>query len=365
MDPLSRMYLVPAALGLLVLGGCDAATTLPSTDPLVQRIVAMGFARESIVDRGDYFLVEGDITFDKRRLRGAPVRPSREISRPGERPHLQRVYTARVEDSRAANIRVDLSRIYAEDGNWGVAAEIAMQHWTRVLGATVSLTTGGPADITVYPASDAELGGYYADAAFPQNGVPGPTIRVNRKYNGFSLEQKLHVMTHEFGHTLGLTHTNQHDFGIHVPDTPGSDGASVMNTGVTPSPSWSRMTIYDERALIWLYPDRASVSVTQQGDHPFLSWGGLSDASSYDVILVVHSTTEDYNGSSSETREYVSGTTTATSWLDTINPYTGQTYCSYASGWTATTEYYYYMVRTRFPSGATDGHYVPAPVGNC
>src|SRR3954453_7150969 len=50
-----------------LLAGCsgDDNTAGPTSDPLVSHLVDLGFRRDMIVDKGSYFLVEGDIEIPK------------------------------------------------------------------------------------------------------------------------------------------------------------------------------------------------------------------------------------------------------------------------------------------------------------
>ncbi|MDP3911435.1 MAG: hypothetical protein Q8Q14_13705, partial [Gemmatimonadales bacterium] len=72
----SARTVVIAALPLtfLAISGCSDSVSPRPSDPLVQQVIAMGFHPDEIVDRGDYFLVEGDIVIRKRDL-GTSVLP--------------------------------------------------------------------------------------------------------------------------------------------------------------------------------------------------------------------------------------------------------------------------------------------------
>src|SRR5256885_8808869 len=55
------------AIGAALIG-CSDSTGTRSPDPLVQRIIDMGFRPDMIRDRGDYFVIEGDIVIWKKDL---------------------------------------------------------------------------------------------------------------------------------------------------------------------------------------------------------------------------------------------------------------------------------------------------------
>ena len=60
----------------------DAVPAPAAADAGLQQLVAMGFKKENIEDKGTYFLVEGDMAFDKSQLKAAPT----PTARPGDRP---------------------------------------------------------------------------------------------------------------------------------------------------------------------------------------------------------------------------------------------------------------------------------------
>ncbi|MBV9109648.1 MAG: hypothetical protein JO306_09610 [Gemmatimonadetes bacterium] len=230
-------------------------------DPLVERLVSMGFKRSEIVDRGDYFMLEGDIRITKAQVRAMPAVPA---ARRGG-PSFQR-YTSTVGSTRHT-IHVDLSAVDAEDAVWAAATRAAMANWSGVTGADIQYVEGGTADVTITMYSgpgDCTA----ATSSFPTSGgAPGPTLVINRSYSGsYSQAQRTWIMTHELGHTFGLMHTDQSN-GTLVPGTNTSDAGSVMNSGSTyggcppAAPSWSSFSVGDLTAIRYLYPG-VSVSIS-------------------------------------------------------------------------------------------------------
>lgn len=263
--PRGRIARLLAVAAVALLAACSdrepSPAAPPAGDPLVERLVAMGFQRDQIVDRGDHFLVEGDIRITKAeaRLLPAAARPRT----PGG-PSYQR-YNGTVASNRRV-VRVNLAAVDAEDATWAAATRAAMSNWSSVSGAGITYVEGSPADVTVTLYSgpgDCTA----AVGAWPSAGAPGATVTINRSYSGsYTLAQRTWIMTHELGHNIGLAHTDQ-SFGTLIPGTSTSDAGSVMNSGSTyggcppAAPSWSWFSSGDQTALRWLYPG-LSVSIS-------------------------------------------------------------------------------------------------------
>ncbi|MBD2702081.1 hypothetical protein IC229_15630 [Spirosoma sp. BT702] len=60
-------------VGLLLITSCHPDDTIPAastvkldeTDVVLKKILALGFKKSDVVDKGDYWVVQGDIKFDK------------------------------------------------------------------------------------------------------------------------------------------------------------------------------------------------------------------------------------------------------------------------------------------------------------
>lgn len=87
---------------------------------------------------------------------------------------------------------------------------------------------------------------YYPD----YYGNAGKEVDINTYYNYLSSSNKIFALTHEFGHTIGFTHTDG-TYGTLVPGTPETDANSVMNSFVLP---WNGFTNYDVIAVTTVYP---------------------------------------------------------------------------------------------------------------
>lgn len=343
----------PVLVSVALLGACSDGTgparTSGGQDPLVARLVEMGFRPDQIVDRGDYFVVEGDIRFEKKDLRAAPRGGG--AAHPGG-PSRQRVVSQIASNRRT--IHVDLSAVDAENASWASATRAAMANWSAVTGADILLVEGGTADVTVGFVS----GGANCEAAhgaFPLGGAPGGSVVINREYAAtYSYAQQVWIMTHELGHNIGLGHTNTSD-GSQITGTPPSDGASVMNSGAAypgcpPSaPDWSALSYYDEAAVRSLYPlpSVTGVTATNSGGEVIVSWSAVSGASYYEyqhVEITHHSR----NGSSSSGSGWtpVNGTS-----VDTYSTYTGVSSCNYVESDYVFEMYFNWEVRAVFPNG--------------
>lgn len=107
-----------------------------------------------------------------------------------------------------------------------------------------------------------------------------------------------------------------------------------------------------------------TVTVTNSGGYPLISWGALAGATSYSVVfrtLYRHM----YNGKvSGSSNSRTLGSTSGTSWLDTTSSYTGVSSCfwDYGTEWEHISAHY--VVTATFASG-TSTTTVDAPVAEC
>jgi hypothetical protein len=109
-----------------------------------------------------------------------------------------------------------------------------------------------------------------------------------------------------------------------------------------------------------------TVTVTNSGGYPLISWNALSGATDY-TVTYVESRTIIYKPSLDTANESYEATltrTTGTSYLDTAHAYTGDTMCtSYGTYQTRITNYRY-RVTAYYPTG-TASTLVSAPVSPC
>src|SRR5215211_3588329 len=123
--------------------------------------------------------------------------------------------------------------------NWNASgSKVYMQRITTTTGATTKVTTTLNTTTTI------------ATAVYPDYyGAPGNKITINTNYNGMETSKKVFAITHELGHTLGLSHTGG-TYGTLVAGTPVTDASSVMNAVCL---TWSAFTAYDLQAIRTVY----------------------------------------------------------------------------------------------------------------
>jgi hypothetical protein len=244
-------------LAALAVGCADQSRTAgPSADdPLIAKLISLGFRRDMIEDRGDNFLVEGDMVMYKRDI-AELVDGER-----GLRPDFQWRTTNVVSQPQVQNIGVSLSGL-ASVPAYQTAARQAIAEWNRVNCSNLRFFEGSPVLITFRTISDASRPGTAAEAPGPSSaGLPGSFVQVNLRYTGpISDAIRKYVMVHEMGHTIGFRHTNwqgketaaQFGGAIQISGTPATDANSVMNTGIR---SWTEFSYYDRIATRNLYPN--------------------------------------------------------------------------------------------------------------
>jgi hypothetical protein len=365
-----------AALGTasLVLAGMLAACSDTSTGTapdaeslLAQQVAALGFRADMIEDHGDFVLVEGDIYLSKAQLRTVPVVDGADRMS----PKFQYRTTNLVTSANVHDIVVDVSGLASQPG-WQTAAREALTHWSGITSSNVQMVEGAPADITV--ATTCTSYNVAAYASFPAVGNVGPTVYVNTCF-GYSTThaQKVHNMVHEFGHTIGFRHSNYTQLGesagtegaVHIFGTPTSGNAtgSVMNGG-TALNSWAGFAASDLTAVRSIYPlpGPSSLSVTNSGGYPLISWTAAPGASSYTITLITFNTR---NGQYQNRYFTTLDSTTGTSYLDTAHDYTGVYECPGEDlGMGETYGFWYeYAVQANYPNGSSpidySRHYAP------
>jgi hypothetical protein len=223
---------------------------------VLQKIKSLGFADSSIVDMGNYYLVEGDITFSKD--------AHTHQHRPGGRID-QASTNSLISFSEQPNITVGIDASMPTSGtdNWRNEIATAINDWNNITDCRIrfTLTTAANPDIRILSDGGSLSNNTIAEAEFPSGGNAGFRIRVNLDFSNnanVGAAQKRYNMVHELGHCIGLRHTNWAVRGEstanQIPNTPATDGNSVMNGG-TANLSWNGFSPFDITAVRVLYPE--------------------------------------------------------------------------------------------------------------
>jgi hypothetical protein len=191
------------------------------------------------------FVIDGDVTVS---LEDAKARFAAKgvAGAANEAAHMKTPYIV-------ASSKVNLITVYCDatvPAVWVAAMDSAIANWNatgskvaikRVTTstATTKITTTYNTTLTVASASYPD---YYGNA--------GNKVTINTYYNGMLPSKKVFAITHELGHTLGLSHTDG-TYGTLVAGTPITDASSVMNAVCL---YWSAFSSYDLQAIRAVYP---------------------------------------------------------------------------------------------------------------
>lgn len=154
-----------------------------------------------------------------------------------------------VDTSKVCRIKVFADASVPAD--WLASLDLAIDHWNQTgskahMERVASSTPYNTVVTTTYAVSSS-----IASAAYPDYyGNPGNKITINTYHNGLAATRKEFALTHELGHTLGFSHTNETN-GYLVKGTPTSDPASVMNSVIA---DWNGFSRYDVKAVRTVYP---------------------------------------------------------------------------------------------------------------
>jgi hypothetical protein len=196
-------------------------------------IKEMGLSDKDIVDRGEHFVVEGDIVvykadLDKRMKKGSSGHQRHEFI---------------VSESRALRIGVRIDPALASMPEYATAVSQVVAYLDGVNGVTMWVVdNSASADITIYPdnaincpPSHKHLTDEWCGlAGVPTgDGAPFPTISINADHSALTnLAEKRLLIVHELLHCVGLLHTDE-GFGTLIPETPlHNDESSVMNANI-------------------------------------------------------------------------------------------------------------------------------------
>ncbi len=239
--------------------------TIQENSKLLENLKQWGFKEKDINDVGNYYVVQGDMAFDKNKeysslddidiLKEAKSKTS--TSKQRETPFSVTIN----------NINVFLNPNM--NANWTNASRDAINRWNAV--------NSGLNLIEVFSAANAHIQIMYdihdpdtelSDNTFglallpTTNGLPGTRTWINNDFV-FSVpgspcpdkiitqNDRIANVQHELGHNLGLAHTNDNSFNL-IPGTPNTDPGSVMNGNS--ACTISDFSNNDEIAIEYLYP---------------------------------------------------------------------------------------------------------------
>ncbi len=198
-----------------------------SSDVLYNTLIGWGYAADQIVEDGEFYLVDGDIIFDKSKIYNDPA-------------------LSRIDENIVTKEVVNVWLHPGMNNDWKDASFKAINRWNNELEkiSLVTITDRRNADIEIlYDSLEEDLttmfipltSGAFGRGTFPTaEGLPGNKIWVNPRFNfcdtGITQNLRISNVQHELGHTLGFHHTNAFN-GFQVEGTPEFDGESVMRGG--------------------------------------------------------------------------------------------------------------------------------------
>ena len=219
----------------------DQQTETTQQNKVLAYIKSLGFSAAQIVEKGDNYIVDGDIVFSK----------TMEVPADNGKSITEQYYNGYiVTNSRNICVKIDPSIT-------SMTSEIngAINQWNTVPNSNLRfvITTGSVYDILIKV--DNTIGSSTCGQAYlsTSNGLAGNTVWINQALiQNNSAAQRQRTIAHEFGHTISFKHTNQSTT-VNVPGVGGTDAQSLMNGGQCGSGA-TVLSTKDRQATAVLYP---------------------------------------------------------------------------------------------------------------
>ncbi|WP_142784265.1 M57 family metalloprotease [Changchengzhania lutea] len=293
-----KLFLV-FVIPLFLFQNCSEETTeevvveeaLEDNSKLLEILKQWGFEESDIEDRGDFYLVEGDIEFYKNKEYSLPPNKNL-VSKNSSNSKILQTTTAYLV-SHDVNHDFGISVAFASEVSqaWMSAVQSAMDEWNSICHVNLYITYDyDNADIQVYYKTSGA-----ASAGFPtSDGKPGSWMKINDGGIGYySALQKEWVIVHELGHALGLNHSYSYTDIVNgcsnisnIPGTPNCDFNSIM--GYNTGGNTFSFSSYDVSASRYLFPDPPKPLLSgptyMSSGINFITWtydGGITNAQNY------------------------------------------------------------------------------------
>lgn len=263
-------------------------TTNIKDEQLYAQLLRSGVKPADIKDEGKYYVVEGDMEFEKNNTDIAKVAQyfnggnlaltlleDKNISSRTKGTVASARNSGEIAQWRTNSListaNVENIKVSTNNSPWPAASANAVRNWQDIPNCKIhfndnwtSLYYGTANTIVFLSVPQSEIPGDIARAQFPTNDFPGYRIRISSSITNLSVSQQTLVLTHEIGHCMGLRHTNWQAYqseqgspygAIQIPGTPATDPGSIMNIPTSAVvPNWTAFSFYDTIAAQALYP---------------------------------------------------------------------------------------------------------------